>query len=58
LFVVFNAVLIGGVFPLRESHRDRPVEKVLDVTDSKAGGYIALYFFYGFLDGAWLVQPH
>jgi hypothetical protein len=34
------------------------VEKVLDVTDSKAGGYIALYFFYGFLDGAWLVQPH
>ncbi|KAK5229295.1 hypothetical protein LTR47_007897 [Exophiala xenobiotica] len=53
LFVIFNAVLIGGIFPLRKSSRDHPVAKVLDVKDSEAGGYIALYFFYGFLDGAW-----
>ncbi|KIX01102.1 uncharacterized protein Z518_10168 [Rhinocladiella mackenziei CBS 650.93] len=53
MFVLFNAILIGGIFPLRESSRDHPVGKVLDVTDSDAGGYIALYFFYGMLDGAW-----
>lgn len=53
MFVGFNAILIGGVFPLRESSRDHPVKKVLDVKDSDAGGYIALYFFYGMLDGAW-----
>ena len=54
MFVMFNAVLIGGVFPLENSNRNRPVTETLDVErGGKAGGYIALYFFYGFLDGAW-----
>ncbi len=53
MFVIFNAVLIGGIWPLRASSRDTPVSTPLDVQDSAASGYIALYFFYGFLDGAW-----
>ena len=53
LFVLLNAVFIGGVFPMRVSHRGQPPPKVLDVNDAKAGGYIALYMFYGAVDGAW-----
>lgn len=54
MFVAVNAILIAGVFPLRKSHREHPVDHPLDVVnDSRAGGYIALYFFYGLLDGAW-----
>jgi hypothetical protein len=51
---MFNAVLIGGVWPLRRSHRGVTFDPPMDVEDGgDAGGYIALYFFYGFLDGAW-----
>lgn len=53
LFVLINAVFIGGVFPMRLSHRGQPPPQLLDVNDSKAGGYIALYMFYGAVDSAW-----
>ncbi|GAD92151.1 conserved hypothetical protein [Paecilomyces variotii No. 5] len=54
LFVLLNAVFIGGVFPMRISHRGVPPEHLIDVYDgSRAGGYIALYMFYGAVDGAW-----
>ncbi|KAH8901532.1 MFS general substrate transporter [Thozetella sp. PMI_491] len=53
MFVTLNAVLIGGIWPLRASDRNTSVAHPLDVQDSAAGGYIALYFFYGFIDGAW-----
>lgn len=53
LFVLINAVFIGGVFPARESQRGQSPAHLLDVYDSKAAGYIALYTFYGAVDGAW-----
>lgn len=53
LFVLINAVFIGGVWPMRESHRGQPPPQRLDVNDTKAGGYIALYMFYGAVDGTW-----
>jgi hypothetical protein len=54
LFVLLNAVFIGGVFPMRLSHRGVPLAHPIDVYDgSRAGGYIALYMFYGAVDGAW-----
>ncbi|KAJ5623639.1 hypothetical protein N7490_012244 [Penicillium lividum] len=53
MFVLINAVFIGGVFPARESHRGHPPAHLLDVYDSKAVGYIFLYTFYGAVDGAW-----
>lgn len=53
LFVLLNAIFIGGVFPMRVSHRSQPPPQILDVNDTKAGGYIALYMFYGAVDGAW-----
>lgn len=53
LFVLINAVFIGGVFPARISQRGSPPSHLLDVHDSKAAGYIALYTFYGAVDGAW-----
>ncbi|KAJ5538874.1 hypothetical protein N7494_008353 [Penicillium frequentans] len=53
LFVLINAVFVGGMFPARESHRGHPPGHLLDVYDSKAAGYIALYTFYGAVDGAW-----
>ncbi|KAF7194445.1 UNC93-like protein [Pseudocercospora fuligena] len=53
LFVFLNAVLIGGIWPVRESHRGVPPAKLLSVGQSKASGYIALLTFYGCIDGAW-----
>lgn len=53
LFVLINAVFIGGVFPARRSQRGEPPAHLLDVHDSEAAGYIALYTFYGAVDGAW-----
>ncbi|KAL1964468.1 hypothetical protein VTN77DRAFT_6894 [Rasamsonia byssochlamydoides] len=54
LFVLLNAVFIGGVFPMRLSHRGVPPAHLIDVDDGgRAGGYIALYMFYGAVDGAW-----
>lgn len=53
LFVLLNAVFIGGIFPMRLSHRGTPPAHLLDVNDWQAGGYIALYMFYGAVDGAW-----
>ena len=53
LFILINAVFIGGVFPARISQRGSPPSHLLDVHDSKAAGYIALYTFYGAVDGAW-----
>lgn len=53
LFVLLNAVFIGGVFPMRPSTRGVAPEHLLDVNDSKSGGYIALYMFYGAVDGTW-----
>lgn len=53
LFVLLNAVFIGGVWPMRVSERGQPPPKLLDVYDTKSGGYIALYMFYGAVDGAW-----
>ena len=53
LFVFLNAVLIGGIWPVRESHRGLPPAKLLSVGQSKASGYIALLTFYGCIDGAW-----
>ncbi|KXT12607.1 hypothetical protein AC579_367 [Pseudocercospora musae] len=53
LFVFLNAVLIGGIWPVRESHRGVPPAKLLSVGQSKADGYIALLAFYGCIDGAW-----
>lgn len=55
LFVLLNAVFIGGVFPMRLSHRGVPPAHLIDVADGtvRAGGYIALYMFYGAVDGAW-----
>jgi len=53
LFILINAVFIGGVFPARISQRGSPPAHLLDVHDSKAAGYIALYTFYGAVDGAW-----
>lgn len=53
LFVLLNAVFIGGIFPMRRSHRGTPPAHLLDVNDRLAGGYIALYMFYGAVDGAW-----
>ncbi|EME85649.1 uncharacterized protein MYCFIDRAFT_41313 [Pseudocercospora fijiensis CIRAD86] len=53
LFVFLNAVLIGGIWPVRASHRGVPPAKLLSVGQAKAGGYIALLTFYGCIDGAW-----
>jgi len=53
LFVLINAVVIGGVFPARRSQRGVPPAHLLDVYDSEASGYIALYAFYGAVGGAW-----
>lgn len=55
LFVLLNAVFIGGVFPARSSHRgETPAGGLIDVDDSsRAAGYIALFVFYGCVDGAW-----
>lgn len=53
LFLLINAVFIGGVFPARRSQRGHPPSHLLDVEDSQAAGYIALYTFYGAVDGAW-----
>jgi hypothetical protein len=55
LFVLLNAVFIGGVFPARISHRGvTPPGGLIDLTDtSRAGGYITLFVFYGCVDGAW-----
>lgn len=53
LFVLANAVLIGGIWPIKQSHRGVPPTHLLDVDDAKAGGFIALYTFYGCIDGAW-----
>lgn len=53
LFVLLNAVFMGGVFPARISKRGHPPAHLLDVYDPEAVGYIALYTFYGAVDGAW-----
>lgn len=54
LFVLINAVFIAGVFPARKSHRGHtPEGGLLDVVDKRSGGYIALFVFYGCVDGAW-----
>ena len=53
LFVFANAVFIGGVFPMRQSHRGVPPAQLLDVNNSRSGGYIVLYTLYGCVDGAW-----
>jgi len=53
LFVLANATFIAGVFPMRKSHRGVPQEELLDVKNPRAAGYIALYVFYGCIDGAW-----
>lgn len=54
LFVLLNAVFIGGVFPARRSHRGvAPPGGLIDVNDSRAAGYIILFVFYGCVDGAW-----
>ncbi|KAJ5606657.1 hypothetical protein N7510_009438 [Penicillium lagena] len=53
LFLLINAVFIGGVFPARRSQRGHPLSHPLDVEDAQAAGYIALYTFYGAVDGAW-----
>jgi MFS family permease len=54
LFVLANAVFIGGVFPMMESHRGIPPVKLLSVGEnSKSAGYITLFVFYGCVDGAW-----
>ena len=52
MFVMLNAILIAGVFPFRESHRGVPYD-VMDSLDARSRAYVCLYFFYGFLDGAW-----
>lgn len=53
LFILLNAVFIGGIFPMRESERGVPPEVLIDVTHDKAGPYVTLYAFYGAVDGAW-----
>jgi hypothetical protein len=55
LFVLLNAVFIGGVFPARRSHRGvTPPGGLIDVDQSsRAAGYITLFVFYGCVDGAW-----
>ncbi|KAJ5292256.1 uncharacterized protein N7443_008209 [Penicillium atrosanguineum] len=53
LFILINAVFIGGVFPARRSQRGEPPSPLIDVNDSEAAGYIVLYTFYGAVDGAW-----
>jgi hypothetical protein len=53
LFLLINGVFIGGVLPARRSQRGHPLSHLLDVEDSQAAGYIALYTFYGAVDGAW-----
>lgn len=52
MFIMLNAILIAGVFPFRESKRGVTYD-VMDLTESRASAYMALYFFYGILDGAW-----
>ena len=53
MFVLLNAVCIAGVFPNRISHRGIPPAHLLDVVESRSAGYIALFTFYGCVDGAW-----
>jgi hypothetical protein len=54
LFVLANAVFIGGVFLMMESHCGIPPVKLLSVGEnSKSAGYITLFVFYGCVDGAW-----
>jgi hypothetical protein len=54
LFVLANAVFIGGVFPMCESHRGVAPAKLLSVGENaRSEGYIALYVFYGCVDGTW-----
>lgn len=54
MFVVLNAILIAGVFPFKQSNRNVAYD-VMDITEDRSRAYIALYFFYGLLDGLWFV---
>ncbi|MCJ1304818.1 hypothetical protein MMC08_007631 [Hypocenomyce scalaris] len=38
---------------MRQSHRGVPPAQLLDVNNSRSGGYIVLYTPYGCVDGAW-----
>ncbi|KAF8907765.1 major facilitator superfamily domain-containing protein [Mucidula mucida] len=52
MFVVLNAILIAGVFPFKESDRNVAYD-VMDIMENRSRAYVALYFFYGLLDGLW-----
>jgi hypothetical protein len=56
LFVLANAMFIGGVFLMMESHRGIPPTKLLSVGENaKSAGYITLFVFYLSFMGVWMV---